>query len=117
MPGSTCKMVFTRSKKTFARFSSPLFALTLNTFTDASLPVSGMGMGFGVEVESLDFRDGVLEEGGGWVEVSSSIMSGCITRPVDDDACEAVEFVGRARTWGVKFPCEALCWIVSRPRI
>ena len=104
MPGSTCKMVFTRSKKTFARFSSPLFALTLNTFTDASLPVSGMGFG---GVESLDFRDGALEEGG-WADVSSSIMSGCITRPVDDD-CEAVEFVGRAITWGVKFPCETLC--------
>lgn len=31
LPGSTCNIVFTLSKKTLARFSSPLDALTLKT--------------------------------------------------------------------------------------
>ena len=36
-PGSTCKIVFTLSKNTLARFSSPFAALMLKTFVDSAL--------------------------------------------------------------------------------
>lgn len=49
-PGSTCKMVFTLSKNTLARFSSPFAALTLKTFVDSAwsdpaiIPGGGSGL-------------------------------------------------------------------------
>ena len=52
LPGSTCKIVLTLSKNTLARFSSPLAALTLNTFVaspefePAIIPGGGIGIPF-----------------------------------------------------------------------
>ncbi len=88
VPGSTCKIVFIRSRNTLARFSSPFFALTLKTLTPVSLPVPEIGSDAGPR----GFRDGALEEGR--AGVSSSMMSTCFARPAG--AIDAIEFAGRA---------------------
>ena len=101
-------MVFTLSRKTFARFSSPFGTLTLKILVEvpgaepAMMPGSGFGSTLLAVVNGLP--------------VSKSIMSGCL-----NGLCGAVTAAtgvgGNAVICGIKSPLAVFEATVSRPKI
>ena len=102
LPGSTCKMVFTLSRKTFALFSSPLGTVTLKTFVDDSDLVLAPAKILGV----------LLSPRAGFVPVIISMISGCFKAEL---APIRIGADGSAVTCGVKLPLEVFTPILSRP--
>ena len=56
LPGSTCKIVFTLSKKTLACFSFPFSALTLNKFVKSPVSESPLELGGGILVSPIELE-------------------------------------------------------------
>ena len=96
LPGSTCKMVFILSRKTFALFSSPFTALTLKTFVDCVFKVDSSI--FELAIIPCDCIPVSINEAlVGDVRVNNSYTSGCLCGP----ALSVEGFIGNAAICGV----------------
>lgn len=104
LPGSTCKMVFTLSRNTLARFSSPFAAPTLNTFVDSPVFEQAIVLSGGFPV----FRvEAVVED----LPVNMSYTSGCLRGP----ALSAEGFIGTAIICGMYLPLEVFMLTLLSP--
>lgn len=105
LPGSTCKRVFTLSKNTLARFSSPFAALTLKTFVDSPVFEPAVIPGGGIPVFVVE---GVVDG----VPIKMLYMSGCLRGL----ALSIKGFVGNAVICGMYIPLEVFVLTLSSPR-
>lgn len=106
LPGSTCKIVFTLSKNTLARFSSPFDAPTLKTCVDRPIFESAVISGSAILVL---FVKGIKED----LRVNISYTSDCLRGP----ALSVKGFIGSAVTCGMYLPLEAIELMSFSPRI